>query len=80
MSTPGERFWYVLTKVTPQEDRLSMRLANDIFLISQTLVSIGEVDDATIDKAVLLTLYLFKGLLSGIVSDADGLFRHNPVG
>ena len=80
MSTPGERFWYLLTKVTPQEDRPSMRFTIVIFLISQTLVSIGEENDAKIGEAVLLSLYLFKGLLSGIVLDADGLFRHNPVG
>ena len=57
-----------------------MRLANDLFLISQALVARGEVGNAAIGETVLLSLYLFKGLLPGIVSDADGLFRQNPVG
>ena len=47
-----------------------MRLANDNFLISQTLVAINEVNDAAIGEAVLLDIVLHDMVvLMGI--DAD---------
>ena len=39
-------------------DSPSVRLANNNFLISQALVAIGEVDNATIGEAVLLDVVL----------------------